>query len=673
MRKCGHGSSSILAPFALATLLLSTGCATLPAPRLHRAALPTEALPDGSGTTTESRSTDNRPTADASTSSLPPQAPIVRSDSDTSRTAGRSTPHLRIVGESATFSFSDESVQTVVKAILGELLHLPYTIAPGVQGSVTLVSQTPIPPEAALRLLDRALAANNLRMIYVNGGFSIVPADQSLTSGFVAPAPRDGGAGAGFESRIVPLRWIGASAAEELLKPYARPSAIIAVDSARNQITLAGSQEELANYLRIIDTFDVDWMGSMSIASIPVAAGRASALATDLETLFGPQSGLPMAGLVRFIPLDGAGTLVAISPNPQTLERLLSWVDRIDDADDAPHVYSYDLRYINAGEVTARVAELVGHASPSARPSGIGISAMEETNSILVRASPRDWKSLREAIRRIDVMPLQVHIETQIVEVGINDALRHGVSWFFDNAVTDPASTGGAGLPPSASTAWHAVRGSIEPAERGAGWVFRGRSAAAVVAMLDNVSDVRILQAPSLWVKNNTEASLNSGSRIPVTSVRIDSGGSEPYGQVQYLDTGLILKVKPRITREGNVFLDIEQELSTPGPASSADGNGNVRINTSKMRTQVILHAGDTVMLAGLTRQSSEHAGSGAPVLSRIPVLGGLFGQQRRNSARDELVILVTASVASDFSELRRLTDEYLERFQSLRPLRNSR
>lgn len=678
MRKCGLGTSPILPLFILASLLALTGCVTPPAPRLHRAELPIGTLesshPNSGESIDQNRPVENHPAADTPASSLQSQTPVAPpAPSSTVRAADRPAPHLRFVGESATFSFSDESVQTVAKAILGELLHLPYTIAPGVQGSITLISQTPIPPAAALRLLDRALASNNLRMVYVDGGFSIVPADQSLISGLVAPAPRESGPGAGFESRIVPLHWIGAGEAENLLKPFARPNAIIAVDSTRNQITLAGSQEELANYLRIIDTFDVDWMQSMSIASIPVATGRASKLAADLETLFGSQGRLPIAGAVRFIPLDSTGTLIVISPNPQMLDRLLSWVDRIDGTDEAPHIYSYDLRYANAKDIASHVAELVEQASLPSQTNGIRISALEETNSILVRASPSNWKSLREAIRRIDVMPLQVHIETQVVEVAINDTLRHGVSWYFNNAVTDPTSAGGAGLPPLTSANWHAVRGSIEPAERGVGWVFRNHDAAAVVSALDAVSDVRILQTPSLWVKNNTEASLNSGSRIPVTTVRIDTGGSEPYGQVQYLDTGLSLRVKPRVTREGNVFLQIDQELSTPGSTSSADVNGNVRIDTNKLSTQVTLNAGDTIMLAGMMRQSSGHVSSGAPALSRMPVLGGLFGQQRRDSARDELVILVTASVASDFSELRRLTDEYLERFQSLRPFRNSR
>lgn len=646
----------------IAQLVALSGCASPPSPRLHRA----DALP---GSLQES------PRSNPELASVDPPAAETRvQDTIPAAPAKPSSPPAvkrpRLPGESASFNFSDESVQAVAKVILGEMLQQRYTIAPGVQGSVTLISPEPIPPAEALRLLERALIANGLRLIYGNGAFHIVQADQSLASGLLSPDPGSAGSGMGYGSRIFPLHWIGATEMERLLKPYARPAAIVDVDSARNQITLAGSQEELDNYRRIVATFDVDWMGSMSVASIPVTGRRASALAGELEKIFGTQSDLPMAGLVRFLPLDGAGTLIAIGPNPQALDQVLSWVDRVDaSGGDAPRIYSYDLKYLGAKDIASRINELLGQTM-SLRPDEANISAVEETNSVLVRATPNAWKSLREAIDRIDVMPLQVHLETQIADVRLNDALRHGVSWFFDAAVTAPANEGGAGLPPQAQAAWHSVRGSIEPADRGVGWVFRGRNAAAVVGMLDAVSDVRILQTPSLLVKNNTEALLNAGSRIPVTSVQFGARGSTPYSQVQYMDTGLILKVKPRVTREGNVFLEIEQELSTPGPASTADANGNVRIDTSKMKTEVTIRAGDTVMLAGLTRQSVEHGSSGAPGISRLPLIGGLFGQQRQGNASDELVMLITASVAADATGLRNLTDDYLKRFRAIAPLR---
>lgn len=655
----------------LALVLAASGCATPPSPQLHRS----ETLPIAAPAPPRSDSaisSANPITSEVAISTDREKTPTPSPASETRTIPDNNTHRPRFHGEAASLNFSDESVQAVARAILGEMLHQPYVIAPGVQGTVTLINPDPVSPEAALRLLERALISNGLRLLHGDGGFLILPEEQARASGLVAPGFRTAGDGIGYASRIVPLRWIGAAEMEKLLKPYARPAAILDVDTARNRISLAGSQEELDNYQRIVDTFDVDWMGSMSVAIIPVTGRRASALAGELERIFGAQGDLPVAGLVRFLPLDSAGTLIAIGPNPQALDQVLSWVDRVDaTGGDAPRIYSYDLKYLGAKDVASRINELLGQTM-SLHPGEATISAVEETNSVLVRASPNVWKTLREAIDRIDVMPLQVHLETQIADVRLNDALRHGVSWFFDTAVTAPADEGGAGLPPQAQAAWRSVRGSIQPADQGLGWVFRGKNAAAIVGMLDAVSDVRILQTPSLLVKNNTEALLNAGSRIPVTSVQFGAYGSAsaPYSQVQYMDTGLILKVKPRVTREGNVFLEIEQELSTPGLASTADASGNVRIDTNKLKTEVTIRAGDTVMLAGLTRQSVEHGRSGAPGVSRLPLLGGLFGQQRQGNARDELVMLITASVVTDATGLRNLTNDYLKRFRALAPMR---
>ena len=172
-------------------------------------------------------------------------------------------------------------------------------------------------------------------------------------------------------------------------------------------------------------------------------------------------------------------------------------------------------------------------------------------------------------------------------------------------------------------------------------------------------------------VRNNAEATFNVGSRIPIASVTFNPGGSGTgtgtFSQVQYLDTGTILKVRPRVTKDGMVFLDIVQEVSTPG--SAPDRNGNVRINTRRLKTEAAIQSGETVMLAGLIQDGVTRGASGVPGLSRIPIIGSLFGTQGSGTTRSEVIVLLTPTIIRNPQEARELTDEYSRRFRAMQPL----
>jgi len=300
----------------------------------------------------------------------------------------------------------------------------------------------------------------------------------------------------------------------------------------------------------------------------------------------------------------------------------------------------------------------------------VGVSAVDETNTLLVRTTPAAWRSIRDVVERLDVMPMQVHIEAQVVEVALSGELQYGVNWFFERAVTD------AGLPNAVNrTTWAGIAGNITGIETGAGpaglgWTFLGRNAAAVVSALDEVTDVQILQSPSVFVRNNAMAEFNVGASIPISTTSVNPIiGDSQYTQVQYLETGTILKVRPRVTRDGMVFLDIVQEVSSPAPQNTADSQGNVRIDTRRLKTEAAVQAGDTVMLAGLIRDDVGRISTGFPGLSRIPVLGGLFGRQSTRTERSEVIVLLTPTIVRNPQEARQLTDEYGRRFRALQPL----
>src|SRR5690606_12770572 len=149
----------------------------------------------------------------------------------------------------------------------------------------------------------------------------------------------------------------------------------------------------------------------------------------------------------------------------------------------------------------------------------------------------------------------------------------------------------------------------------------------------DRVSDVRLLSTPSVFVRNNAEAEFNVGDRIPVSTVSANPilGSDNSLTSVQYLVTGTIRKMPPRVTQARPNFLDSLQENTSP--AGQPDNNGNFIISARRRKTEAAAQDGDTVMLAGLISDGVERGSSGIPGLSRIPVLGALFGSQRNESS----------------------------------------
>src|SRR5690606_39022698 len=229
------------------------------------------------------------------------------------------------------------------------------------------------------------------------------------------------------------------------------------------------------------------------------------------------------------------------------------WLDRIDSAGAGVQLFSYQLKYVKAADLARRLAEVFGGSGGGAdgqaslmtglqsstlkddgfgdrggsapvvggngqglgdgqfslRPDeggdaavsleidgdSVGVSAVEETNTLLVRTSPQAWRSILDVVERLDVMPLQVHIEAQVAEVKLTGDLEYGVNWFFENAVDAPTDQGGAGLPSAAGRdIWGDLAGRV--GRSGLGWTFLGRNAAAVISALDEVTDVRLLQTP---------------------------------------------------------------------------------------------------------------------------------------------------------------------------------
>jgi general secretion pathway protein D len=481
-----------------------------------------------------------------------------------------------------------------------------------------------------------------------------------------------------------------------------------------------------------IEVFDVDWLKGMSVGIFPLERVEAATVAPELEKVFGEGSNSPLAGMFRFLPIERMNAILVITPQPSYLKKAEEWLGRLDrgGADAGTQLFVYYVKNVKAadlaenltdvfggstgskpagavsggsvvpgtesveirnydsnrqqerdrdiaqGKVAPPPAGLVGAAPVAATGDGIAIrssddiriTAIEESNALLIRATAGQYDSILRAIKRLDTVPLQVHIEARVLQVVLKDDLSFGVQWFFENARPDLDP-----LPVRPDNdVWKTWAGTI--AGGGLGWTFVTDNIDVIVNTLEDASDVKVVAAPSLVVLNNKQASINVGTQIPVVSSFVNSGvgggidNNFNQSYVQFRDTGVTLDVTPRVNPGGLVFMEIKQEQSNPGPASAAVA-GNVPVDKRTIQTEVAVQSGETVLLGGLIREGTTTGQAGVPFLSRIPVLGGLFGNQTRGWERQELLVMITPTVIENVQDARDVTDDYKARFKGLKPL----
>lgn len=322
-----------------------------------------------------------------------------------------------------------------------------------------------------------------------------------------------------------------------------------------------------------------------------------------------------------------------------------------------------------------------GGGTGSKKETDIRISAIEENNQLMIMATPYEWESIQSAIRKLDVVPLQVQIEARILEVVLKGDLNLGVQWYLGGLIgTATGSVGNGteydprfrGNKQDRHRSQVGATGTIAPYNNGAGgfyYSFLNRNFEVAINALESNGTAKTLSAPSLVVANNQEAQINVGQQIPVTQTSVAGfGTTATYNSVQYLNTGVQLSVTPRVNPGGLVYLDVQQEVSSPGiPAS---GTNNPPINQRQIQTQVAVQSGETVLLGGLISEFTNEQGSSLPGVAKIPILRSLFGNSSNHRDRTELIVLITPRVVSSVDETRQMTIDYSRQFESLAPLR---
>jgi general secretion pathway protein D len=286
------------------------------------------------------------------------------------------------------------------------------------------------------------------------------------------------------------------------------------------------------------------------------------------------------------------------------------------------------------------------------------IVADDKNNALVIFAKPRDYRMIEDTIKRLDVVPLQVLIEATIAEVTLTDNLQYGVEWYFKTGASQFSFS-------------NDPTGAVAPTFPGFNYFISGNNPKVVLSALSQITHVNIVSSPQLLVLDHHIATLQVGDQVPVPIQQSQStvvAGAPVINTIQFVDTGVILRVSPRVNTNGLITLDIGQQVSqaTKTTTSAIDAP---TIQQRRVDSTITVQDGETIALGGLIQDNRTSGKDGVPILSDIPIIGNLFGINTNNATRTELLILLSPRVVRDSSEARSVTEELRSKLHAFEPV----
>jgi general secretion pathway protein D len=284
----------------------------------------------------------------------------------------------------------------------------------------------------------------------------------------------------------------------------------------------------------------------------------------------------------------------------------------------------------------------------------VRITADAVNNTLLIYANQESYRLIEQTLRQIDRPQLQVSIDATIAEITLNENLNYGVQFFLKSKDLGLGDDKGSGV--LSRTASQLLSRPLPGFNFLLGPELEPR---LIIDALRTVSDVKVLSTPSVVVLDNQTATLQVGDQVPVATASatvLTGTGSPVVNTIDYRNTGVILKVVPRINSNGNVLLDVEQEISNVAPGSA--GSLTPTVSQRKIKSSIAVASGQTVLLAGLISETTQNSRSGIPLVDQLGELGKLIGNTNKTQLRTELIIFIRPQIIRDGVDAMRIAEE---------------
>jgi general secretion pathway protein D len=602
-------------------------------------------------------------------------------------------------------NFDNADLYEVVRTI-GEILQLNYIVDPNVRGRVTINTSGRLSRDELFPVFFQILEANGLTAIKEGNLYKIIRMKEATQfplstrmgdQGPVVPP------GERMVIQIIPLQFIASQEMTRLLTPFVTAGGTIVSHIDSNTLLVVDKASNIEKILKLTDVFDIDLFRNIGHRFYRLRYVDAEEAGKSVSEIIASYAGAAKEDF-KLIPLKRINSLLLISKQPNIFSIVQSFIQELDVPieDDEPRLYVYPVKNGVSAELAtllnsifskapkegreqeaARETEQPGYRTPpelfpdqttrrekevttvpgeriSAEGSGtlrgdIMITPDEIRNSLIIEATPRDYRIIETILSSVDVLPRQVLIEVTIAEIALDSSTELGIEWRFDRG-TDFVS----GLQSGAALGAGGINFSYAILDEARRWM-------ATVSALAQKGKVNILSSPSVLASDSKEARIDISTEVPVaTSIYTYTGtvtDSLLETSIQYRNTGVILSVTPHINEFGLVSMDVNQEVSEQAGLVNV---GLVEQRPSffkrSVNTTLTVKNGQTIVIGGLIRETKSDSFSGVPCVGDVPVLSYLFGKKSQSTDKTELIIFITPKVIASLEDVDIVSEEFRNR-----------
>jgi general secretion pathway protein D len=628
--------------------------------------------------------------------------------------------------EPVTLNFINAEIDAVAKT-LATLSGHNVVVDPRVKGTITLTSNVPVAPSQALRLFAAQLRTQSFALVESAGLYLVVPeADAKLQSGGVSAGAVPASNGQ-IVTQIFQLNHESANNLVPILRPLISPNNTLNVNPGTNALVITDYADNLQRLARIIAALDVANATGVEVIPLKnaLATDLVPILQRLLDS--GAASGAaPAAGQTdatfktTVLAEARSNSLILRAANSARMTLARSLVSQLDQpADKGPNAASGNIHVVylkNAdstklaatlraaisaqgssagGANSAMTTGMTSSTNPANNAAGGGanasfnsaggqpstggqIQADPSTNSLIITAPEPQYRQLRAVIDKLDARRAQVFVESLIAEVSAEKAAEFGVQW--QGPLGGKGDTnigllgtnfrvGGANL---IALAAQGASGNVAPSSGlniGVAHNSNGTYVLGFLArFLQTTGDGNVLSTPNLLTLDNEEAKIVIGQNVPFvtgqyTNNNNTAGSVNPFQTIERKDVGLTLRVKPQISENGTVKLQIYQEVSRLDPASINSATGLIT-NKRSIESSVLVEDGGIVVLGGLLQDDFGNSQERVPGLGDVPLFGNLFRADSRSRKKTNLMVFLRPVVVRDGAATESLS---LSRYEQMR------